>query len=91
MMPHAAQWMDFNPGETINSSALELPDGLRVRLQQNGETLEQWVPSGWQVSIPTSPQETLIAYGWKTIPLPIGFELMEFEVHVMKEAIVRPA
>jgi hypothetical protein len=80
MMPHAAQWMDFNPAKTATPSALELPDGLRVRLQQNGETLEQWVPSGWQVSIPTSPQETLIAYGWKTIPLPIGFELMEFEV-----------
>jgi hypothetical protein len=80
VMPHAAQWMDFNPAKTSTPSALELPDGLRVRLQQNGETLEQWVPAGWQVSIPTSPQETLIAYGWKTIPLPIGFELMEFEV-----------
>jgi hypothetical protein len=58
----------------------ELPDGLRVRLQQKGETFEQWVPAGWQITVPTSSQPTEIAYGWKTIPLPIGLELTDFEV-----------
>jgi hypothetical protein len=58
----------------------DLPDGLRVRLQQNGESFEQWLPAGWQISVPTSPHETQIAYGWKILPLPIGIELLDFEV-----------
>jgi hypothetical protein len=83
-LPHAEQWMDFRPAksETATSApgAAELPDGVRVRVEQNGETLEQWVPAGWQVTVPTSPNETMIAYGWKTLPLPIGLELLDFEV-----------
>ena len=80
-MAHAEQWMDFTPMPSGESPMTrDLPDGLRVRLQQNGETFEQWVPAGWQITVPTSPQETQISYGWKTISLPIGLELTEFEV-----------
>ena len=80
-MAHAEQWMDFTPMPSSESPMTrDLPDGLRVRLQQNGETFEQWVPAGWQITVPTSPQETQISYGWKTISLPIGLELTEFEV-----------
>jgi hypothetical protein len=57
-----------------------LPDGVRVRIQQNGETLERWAPAGWQIAIPTSPSPTMVAYGWKTVSLPIGLELLDFEV-----------
>jgi hypothetical protein len=80
-MPHAASSMDFNP---INSEAVpataDLPDGVRVRIEQNGETLERWAPAGWQIAIPTSPSPTMVAYGWKTASLPIGLELLNFEV-----------
>jgi hypothetical protein len=38
------------------------------------------VPAGWQVSVPTSPNQTMIAYGWKTVSLPIALELLDFEV-----------
>jgi hypothetical protein len=82
-MPHAQQWMDFTPvksDQTLTSSSANLPDGVRVRIQQNGETLEQWVPASWQVTVPTSPDQTQIAYGWKTVSLPIGLELLDFEV-----------
>jgi hypothetical protein len=82
-MPNAEQWMDFKPAKSETTStpgAAELPDGVRIRVAQNGETLEQWVPAGWQVTVPTSPSETMVAYGWKTIPLPIGLELLDFEV-----------
>lgn len=84
-MPHAEQWMDFTPQkpETTSTSAAgaaELPDGVRVRMEQNGDTFEQWVPAGWQVTVPTSPNETMITYGWKTISLPIELELLDFEV-----------
>ena len=94
VMPHAEEWMDFTPATSAPTStstaSAELPDGVRVRVQQNGETLEQWVPAGWQVTVPirqgtdspgrTSPNETMIAYGWRTLPLPIGLELLDFEV-----------
>ena len=79
LMPHAVQWMDFNPIKA-QSSATDLPDGVRVRIQRGGETFEQWAPAGWQISVPTSSGEVQIAYGWKQIPLPIGLELTDFEV-----------
>ncbi len=93
-MPHAGQWMDFTPVKAEKTStppaAANLPDGVRVRIQQNGDTFEQWVPAGWQITVPirqrtnspgrTSPNETMIAYGWKIVALPIGLELLDFEV-----------
>jgi hypothetical protein len=78
-MPHAQEWMDFNPATNAPATA-ELPDGVRIRLQQGSEISEQWVPAGWQVSVPASPADVQIAYGWKQIPLPIALELTEFEV-----------
>ncbi|MDQ6809842.1 MAG: cytochrome c biogenesis protein ResB [Verrucomicrobiota bacterium] len=78
-VPHAAEWMDFNP-VTAAPEGTELPDGVLVRVRQDGKSFAQWVPSGWQISIPTSPAEVQVAYGWRQVPLPIGLELMEFEV-----------
>ena len=53
-MPHAEQWMDFNPAksEATAMAPKDLPDGVRVRLEQRGETFEQWVPAGWQITVP---------------------------------------
>jgi hypothetical protein len=84
-MPSAQPQMDFTPvkfGQTSASlsGAADLPDGVRVRVEQNGETLERWAPAGWQITIPTSPGPTMFAYGWKTVSLPIGLELLKFEV-----------
>ena len=84
-MPSALPHMDFIPIKSeqttmSSSAAADLPDGVRVRVQQNGETFEQWAPAGWQIAIPTSPDATLVAYGWKTISLPIGLELLDFQV-----------
>jgi hypothetical protein len=80
-MPHAASSMDFNPVNSEKASAsTDLPDGVRLRIQQNGETFERWAPAGWQITIPSSPSPTMVAYGWKTVSLPIGLELLIFEV-----------
>jgi hypothetical protein len=94
-MPSAQAQMDFMPvnsGQTSASlsGAADLPDGVRVRVQQNGETIERWAPAGWQITIPirqrtdspgrTSPDGIMVAYGWKTVSLPIGLELLNFEV-----------
>jgi hypothetical protein len=90
-MPQAASWMDFSPISSDKTpAAAALPDGVRVRIQQNSETLERWAPAGWQITIPihqttdspgrTSPTATMVAYGWKTVSLPIGLELLDFEV-----------
>ena len=81
-MPHAEPWTDFFPAksEAAPMATKDLPDGLRVRLEQRGEKFEQWVPAGWQVSVPTSPNETQISYGFRQLPLPIALELLDFEV-----------
>jgi hypothetical protein len=78
-MPHAEEWMDFIP-TIAPATGPELPDGVRVRLQQGAQISEQWVPAGWQISVPALPGDVQVAYGWKQIPLPIALELMEFEV-----------
>jgi hypothetical protein len=80
-MPHAASSMDFNPINSETTPAnTDLPDGVHISIQQNGLTFERWTPAGWQITIPTSPSPTMIAYGWKTVALPIGLELLDFEV-----------
>ncbi|HEX8679340.1 MAG TPA: hypothetical protein VF683_05250, partial [Chthoniobacterales bacterium] len=75
----AEEWMDFNPvaGEPTTAN---LPDGVRVRVEQNGKNIEQWVPSGWQISVPIQPAPIQVAFGWRQQPLPIALELLEFEV-----------
>jgi len=78
-MPHAEEWMDFNP-ITAPAAGPELPDGLRIRIEQAGKTSEQWVPSGWQITMPAGTTHVQVAYGWKQIPLPIALELLDFEV-----------
>jgi hypothetical protein len=90
-IPHASSSMDFNPlnPETAPATA-DLPDGVRLRIEQDGETFERWAPAGWQITIPirqrtgssgrTSFNEIMVAYGWKTVSLPIGLELLNFEV-----------
>jgi hypothetical protein len=78
-MPHAQEWMDFKPVTNPPATA-DLPDGVRIRLQQDSQTTEQWIPAGWQVSVPASPGDVQVAYGWKLIQLPIALELVEFEV-----------
>ena len=78
-MPHAEEWMDFIP-TTAPGTGPDLPDGVRVRIQQGAQVSEQWIPAGWQISVPAPSGDVQVAYGWKQIPLPIALELMEFEV-----------
>lgn len=78
-LPHAEQWMDFVPAASEEATK-DLPDGVRIQVEQNNEKFEQWVPAGWQVTVPTSPAAIQITYGWQTVALPIGLELTDFEV-----------
>src|SRR5947207_1437438 len=78
---HAASSMDFNPVNSETAAAsTDVPDGVNVQIQPNGETFERWAPAGSQNATPTSPSPTTVAYGWKTVSLPIGLELLNFEV-----------
>ena len=89
-MPGAQAQMDFTPAKSeqtsaASSAAADLPDGVRLRVEQNGETVERWAPAGWQITVPIrqsadSRSLTMVAYGWKIIGLPIGLELLDFEV-----------
>jgi hypothetical protein len=78
-MSHAEEWMEFTP-TTPPPAGPDLPDGVRIRITQGGQISEQWIPAGWQISVPTGGAEVQVAYGWKQIPLPIGLELLDFEV-----------
>src|SRR5207249_11930259 len=70
--------MDLTPAK--NDSANQLPDGIRVRVEQNGETIEQWIAAGWQITVPTLPNPIGMSYGWRSMPLPFALELLDFEV-----------
>ena len=78
-LPSAEHWMEFAPTKTNDPSA-NLPDGIRIRVQQGDQTHEQWIPSGWQMSIPTTPQPVQMSFGFRQVQLPIGLELLDFEV-----------
>jgi hypothetical protein len=91
VMPHATAWTDFVPAQkSAQDPSSELTEGLLVRVEQNGNATEQWVPAGWQIAFPTSLGPAPIAYGWKFVQLPIGFELLDFEVE-RDEGTDRPA
>jgi hypothetical protein len=80
VLPEAEHWMDFIPARAADSMPKDLPDGIRIRIEQSGRTIEQWLAAGWQVSLPTAPNQLLAAYGFRQVPLPIGLELLDFEV-----------
>ncbi len=78
-MMHAEHWMEFHPVPGAVASS-NIPDGVHVRVQQGAEIIEQWVPAGWQIAVPTTPAPIQVAFGWKQVQLPIALELLEFEV-----------
>ena len=55
-------------------------EGVLIRARRDRVTVEQWVPFGWQISLPTSPKPMLVGYGLRQQPLPIGLTLTDFEV-----------
>lgn len=55
-------------------------EGILVRLTRDGQTLDQWAAVGWQVTLPTTPQPTRLAYDSLIQGLPIGLQLEKFEV-----------
>ena len=78
-MPHAEHWTDFNPIPPA-AAASNLPDGVRIRVQQGDKTIEQWIPAGWQIGVPVSPAPIQVAFGWQQHQMPIALELLDFEV-----------
>ena len=80
-LPQADHWMEFHPVQADTGGTIkEMPDGVRVQLDQNGEKVEQWVPAGWQIGVSAKPNPVMVAYGFRQMPLPIGLELVDFEV-----------
>ena len=75
----AEHWMEFAPVPPERATA-NVPDGVRIRVKQGDQTHEQWIPSGWQMAIPTTPQPIQVSFGWRQHQLPIALELLDFEV-----------
>jgi hypothetical protein len=55
-------------------------EGILARATKGDRTVEQWIPLGWQITLPTQPKPLLIGYGNQQIPLPIGLTLRDFQV-----------
>jgi len=55
-------------------------EGILAHAWKGDRTVEQWIPLGWQISVPTQPKPILIGYGNQQIPLPIGLTLRDFQV-----------
>ena len=82
-LPRAVEFTKFAPAPDKKGGKAEmarLTEGVRVRLSKGTEAHEEWVPGGWRVSLPTLPRPVLFTYGFRLEPLPIGLELMNFEV-----------
>ena len=62
------------------TAAVNRGQGLLVRLSKGGQSLEQWAATGWQVTLPTTPSPTRLAYDFQVDGLPIGLQLDSFEV-----------
>ena len=90
-MTQAEHWIDFRPMKADpGATTKDMPDGVRLRVDKNGQSVEQWVAAGWQVSVPTQPNEIMVGYGFRQIGLPIGLELVDFEIK-RNEGIDTPA
>ena len=82
-IPRAVEFMKFAPApekKGPKAGMATVTEGVRVRLSKGAESHEEWVPGGWRVSLPTQPRPVLFTYGYRLEPLPIGLELINFEV-----------
>jgi hypothetical protein len=77
-LPNAEERFEAHPA-TATSQAMHA-EGILVQASQGGRDIKEWVPLGWQISVPTEPKPLLIGYGNKQIPLPIGLQLTDFKV-----------
>jgi hypothetical protein len=77
-IPAAEARYDAEPADPASRSMHA--EGIRVRATRNGTSVEQWVPLGWQITVPTEPKPLLIGYGNKQVALPIGLQLRDFQV-----------
>lgn len=77
-LPNAEERFDAQPAAPTSHGMHA--EGVRIRATRNGTIIEQWVPLGWQVSVPTQPKPLLIGYGNRQAPLPIGLQLRDFQV-----------
>jgi hypothetical protein len=77
-IPTAEERFDAHPAPPTSHGMHA--EGILVQASRGGTNVEQWVPLGWQVSVPTEPKPLLIGYGNKQVPLPIGLELKDFQV-----------
>lgn len=77
-LPSAEARYDAEPAAP-NSRTMHA-EGIRVKASRGSQSVEQWIPLGWQITVPTEPKPLLIGYGNKQVPLPIGLQLTNFQV-----------
>lgn len=81
-LPSAGPAFHFEPvpdGQETRAGE-QLTEGVLVRATRGDQTLDQWVGTGWRVSIPTGAFPLEISYGWEVFHLPFGLVLEDFVV-----------
>lgn len=61
------------------SEAMTL-EGIKLLATRENQRVEEWVPFGWRVGLSLGMMKLDAIYTWKTHQLPIGLELLNFEV-----------
>ena len=80
LLPNAEEHFEVKQATDANIPATQLTEGVLVRAIKGGESCENWIPMGWQITMQTKPKPTLLAYGYHQKPLPVSLQLKEFEV-----------
>lgn len=82
VLPSAAPGFHFEPlpDDKEPAAGEQLMDGVLVRASRSDQTVEQWVGTGWRVSMPTGALPIEVSYGWEVFRLPFGLVLEDFTV-----------
>ena len=83
-IPRAEERFDAHPAAEgsrgMHAEGILVKAASAAKAARSGTSVQQWVPLGWQVSVPTQPKPLLIGYGNKQEALPIGLQLRDFQV-----------
>lgn len=79
-MPRAMPGFKAAPAESRRMGNFRYTEGIRVTATKNGTTLDEWLPLGWQIGLPTGDEPLKLIYGYRQAALPIALRLLDFEV-----------
>lgn len=82
LLPSAAPGFQFAPlpDGAKPPAGQALIEGVLVRASRDDKSIQQWVGTGWRVSLPTGAFPLEVSYGWEVYRMPFGLVLEDFVV-----------